>query len=131
MGSSLSHKKFIFNDKFDRNFLFSMYEDDYPDIVEIFQSCLETFADETPTLRSAYHSGDLALLRKTVHKLKPVFGFAGLPGREAEAAAFELQLSQAASVAAIENEYHEFVNAVSASSDTIRAEIPRLISFIS
>ena len=43
MNGTNGHKKFKFNEKIDEDWLYSLYEDDYTYIAEVFNSGIESF----------------------------------------------------------------------------------------
>src|SRR5690606_37112033 len=71
-------KRFIFNDKIDHEFLFNLYEDDLQYLIQVFETSLESLGQELQSLYEAYEHSDLTNIKKTIHKIKPVFGFTGL-----------------------------------------------------
>jgi HPt (histidine-containing phosphotransfer) domain-containing protein len=77
--NSTEHKTFIFNDKIDKDLLNSLYEDDFPYMEEIFSITLTQLKPDLVILKTAYEKGDWSGLQKAVHKIKPSFGFVGLP----------------------------------------------------
>src|SRR4030095_11856042 len=97
MIQSNSSKKFIFNEKIDGDYLHSLYEDDYQYIEEIFATTLTHFDNDLSAVREAYSAGDVATLKKAVHKIKPTFGFVGLTSIQQLCAAFEDICQKAAS----------------------------------
>lgn len=71
------HKKFIFNDNIDSEFLFSLYEDDFPYIEEIFLTTINQVNSVVAEIPGAFESKNIQELRRMVHKIKPAFGFTG------------------------------------------------------
>ena len=89
MEDPLLHKKFIFNDNIDTEFLFSLYEDDFSYIEEIFKATIhqvKTVIDEIP---GAFANKDIEKLRTIVHQIKPAFGFTGFLTMENACKEFE------------------------------------------
>ena len=82
MSNQAEHNTFIFNDKIDRELLFSLYEDDFPYMEEIFSITLSQIKPHISQLKAAFESGDKEELRKSAHKLKPSFGYVGLPAMQ-------------------------------------------------
>ena len=52
-------KKFIFNEKLDSEYLYSLYEDDYQYIQEIFQTTLTHFYEDYNSIRTAFEANNL------------------------------------------------------------------------
>src|SRR5687768_16802093 len=126
MKHPLDHKKFIFNKKMDSAFLFSLYEEEYADIKDIFQTSLQSINEELVTLQNAYKNRKLDLVKKAAHKIKPVFGFTGLLLLEQKTAHFETLCSTAASVESIKEEFDRLVLSISEGKSIIEHEYKRL-----
>lgn len=73
------HKEFIFNKSIDEESLRSLYEYDYLYIEEIFRLTLQDLEPEIGNALTHYLSKDFIALRRTIHKIKPSFGFVGMP----------------------------------------------------
>jgi len=78
MDGGFSCEKYKFNDKIDVRFLHSLYEEDYPYIEEVFGTTLKELTNSQLQVDEAFIAGDIAGLKKYVHKIKPSFGFVGL-----------------------------------------------------
>lgn len=89
MSTNKKSNLFVFNEKIDSSFLFSLYEDDYAYMEEIFSITVEQLALDVPLVKTAFEQGQLADLQKSVHKLKPSFGFVGLTDLQQECKLFE------------------------------------------
>lgn len=59
--------------------MISLYEDDFVYMEEIFSITLTQLKPDIIVLKTAFETGDQAGLQKAVHKIKPSFGFVGLP----------------------------------------------------
>jgi HPt (histidine-containing phosphotransfer) domain-containing protein len=106
MNDNFLRKKFVFNDKIDSEYLFSLYEDDFLYIEEIFKTTLDQLNTVVPEVQVAFNSGDINGLKRLVHKIKPAFGFTGLLETEQACKEFEdacTELTKSNDVAA---EYH-------------------------
>lgn len=80
---------FIFNEKIDSDFIFSLYEDDFTYIEEIFGITLAQLLPDISQVVAAHKSQDREALRKAVHKIKPSFGFVGLLASQESCKKFE------------------------------------------
>jgi len=89
MKDPVLHKKFIFNDNIDSSFLFSLYEDDFQYMEEIFKTTLDQLDQEIPGISTAFNDKDITGLQKIVHKIKPAFGFTGFLSTELACKEFE------------------------------------------
>lgn len=82
-------KKFIFNDKIDGEYLFSLYEDDYAYIEEIFKTTLDQLDTIVSEIPAAFANNDINEVKKRIHKIKPAFGFTGFLETEKNCKEFE------------------------------------------
>lgn len=117
---------FNFNPKIDRDFLISMYEEDYPYISEMFSTTLNQLIPDVEMMKQHFKNGDLVSVRKQVHKVKPAFGFAGLRQTEAVCQEFEDSCLSAASTAALYEQYAVLTSIMDESCELIQQEIERL-----
>lgn len=123
------HKKFIFNSKIDQDWLYSLYEYDYHYILEVFSSSLETLKEELPVLSNAFEANDLEILRRSIHKIKPVFGFVGLNDHQEMCARFENACSSAHNTSNLTMQYIELVELTNEAKAILQEEYNRLTEF--
>jgi HPt (histidine-containing phosphotransfer) domain-containing protein len=124
-----SHKKFIFNEKIDNAFLFSLYEDDYSYITEVFHSALDSFDADLQDLTNAYENANTEGLKKAVHKIKPVFGFTGLLRHQEFMQHFETACESAQSIEDVNTIYDELITTIYEGKKIIEADYKRLVEF--
>lgn len=89
MSGQHSSSIFVFSDKFDAAYIYNMYEDDYLYIESMFKAVLDHFDEDLAAIQNNYGQKDIDLLRKSVHKVRPAFGFAGMPVVQEKCKAFE------------------------------------------
>jgi HPt (histidine-containing phosphotransfer) domain-containing protein len=122
-------KKFIFNEKIDSEYLYSLYEDDYQYIEEIFQTTLAHFDEDYNSIRNAYESNNLLELKKAIHKIKPTFGFVGLPLVQHICKEFEDMCQRTNASSELKSEYQQIVTTLAASKELIATEYNKLKEF--
>jgi HPt (histidine-containing phosphotransfer) domain-containing protein len=120
---------FIFNPKIDRDFIISMYEDDYPYIAEVFATTLGQLIPDIGMVKNAFTNRDLESLRKLVHKIKPAFGFAGLRDTEALCQQFEDNCLSVSSTEALAGRYRALIISLDESCVIIQQEIEKLKAY--
>ena len=120
---------FIFNRQIDRDFIISMYEEDYAYISEVFETTLNQLIPDIAILKKAYTNGDLESLRKQVHKIKPAFGFAGLRDTEAICQQFEDDCISAGSTETLGDRYGTLIKLLDESCIIIQQEIEKLKAY--
>jgi HPt (histidine-containing phosphotransfer) domain-containing protein len=127
-GSNFS-KKFIFNEKIDSDYLYSLYEDDYQYIEEIFETTLTHFDEDYNSIRTAFEANNLLELKKAIHKIKPTFGFVGLPLVQHICKEFEDSCQRATASNELITEYQQIVTTLADSKDLIASEYNKLKEF--
>ena len=122
MSNQAEHKAFIFNEKIDKELLISLYEDDFLYMEEIFSITIAQLKPDIVHLNSAFESGDLSTLQKAVHKIKPSFGFVGLPVTQELCKQFEDACAAATSIDQVASAYSELSNLIKESVSIIESE---------
>lgn len=129
MSQNSTHNSFIFNQKFDTNFIFSLYEDDFGYIEEIFGITLGQLLPDLEHVEAAHESGDRENLRKAVHKIKPSFGFVGLLSSQEVCKNFEGLCHPDTSAEALETNYNQLWSILLDSKTLITEEYQRIQEF--
>ena len=122
-------KKFIFNEKIDGDYLFSLYADDYPYMEEIFQTTLQHFDDDYETFKSAFASGSLVDLKRASHKIKPTFGFVGLISIQEQVKEFEDLCQKVQHTDELKDDFKQILTTLADSKDIITSEYQKLKAF--
>lgn len=112
-------KKFIFNENIDGDYLYSLYEDDYQYIEEIFATTLLHFDGDLQSLQQAYEAADTTSLKKAIHKIKPTFGFVGMPSLQEICQKFEDICQKAATTDELKAQYLQIVPTLAAGKELI------------
>ncbi len=118
-----------FNPRIDRDFLISMYEEDYGYIAEIFSTTIHQLEPELEVLKQQFAAGDLEATRRLVHKLKPAFGFVGLRDTEALCQQFEIASQSATRVEEVSSLFGNLVVAMGEACSIIKNEIQTLTAY--
>lgn len=129
MSNQTEPKHFIFNNKIDSQVLTDLYEDDYSYMEEIFSITLTQLKGDLIQLKKAFAGEDLAELKKTAHKIKPSFGFVGLPQPQQLCKNFEELCSAANNTREIGNQYLQLENMVEEFIGVIEDDYVRLKDF--
>lgn len=122
-------KNFIFNEKINGDYLFSLYADDYPYIEEVFAVTLQHFDQDFEFIQAAYEGENITDLKKGVHKVKPAFGFVGLTDIQQICAAFEDACQQATDVSALKAGYKNLMASLEEGKLIIASEYRKLKDF--
>jgi hypothetical protein len=131
MNQASVHKKFIFNEKIDQDYLYSLYEEDYHYIAEVFSSSLECFNEELQSFSNAFESSDIPALKKAAHKLKPLFGFTGLLHQQEMMARFEHACMTASNAGNLTMQYIELMEVIKEGKNILQEDYNRLTVFTS
>ena len=131
MNRTNGHKKFKFNEKIDENWLHSLYEDDYAYIAEVFNSGIESFREDLPALTTAFESSDIQALKRSTHKQKPVFGYAGLLFHQEMMARFENACANTSDTSNLTLQYIELLDLIRDGKNILMEDYKRLTDFTS
>jgi HPt (histidine-containing phosphotransfer) domain-containing protein len=129
MGSETLPKQFIFNEKLDKDTLYGLYTDDFLYIEEIFTTTLQHYDADFGAVQLAAENGNIEDLRRAIHKIKPTFGFVGLPQTQAQCKKFEDECAGVTSVTDITKDYTYIKNVLLEARDIIQSEYLRLKAF--
>ncbi|HEU4610288.1 MAG TPA: Hpt domain-containing protein [Chitinophagaceae bacterium] len=129
MNANSSYKTFIFNEKIDSEFLFSMYEDDFPYLEEVFHITLSQLEPDLEQVKQAFEQKDLTGLRKAVHKVKPSFGYTGLLQLQESCRQFEELCDRAGTFEEVMSDYGRLVGNMAESRNIIENEWQKLKKF--
>ncbi len=127
--SDRSTTTFTFSDSIDADYIFNMYEDDYSYIETMFKTVLDHFDADRSGILANFQQNDLELLRKAVHKIKPTFGFVGMPDVLEKCKAFENKCYEVQSIKDIEVNYKDLLNTLEEAHQVIINEHNKLASF--
>ena len=122
MRNQTEHKPFIFNEKFDKELLFSLYEDDFPYMEEIFSITLTQLKPDILQLKAAFEAGITDDIRKSIHKIKPSYGFVGLPAVQELCKQFESECTVAAVANELSPSYQKLIGILDESTNIIESE---------
>ncbi len=120
---------FVFNNKIDAAYIHEMYETDYPYIETIFKTIVDGFDADLAAIQDNYQSGNLDLLRKSVHKVIPTFGFAGMLTVQQKCKEVENKCKTATSIKEIELDLVELIKNLKEAGAIITEDYKKLRSF--
>jgi len=106
-----------------------MYENDYPYIESMFKAVLDHFDEDLAAIQNNYRQKNIELLRRSVHKIRPSFGFAGLPVVQEKCREFENKCQAAKSMNELEIDFQEFIKCLEEAGTVIIEEYKKLKSF--
>ena len=129
MSGQTSVNTLTFSDKIDAAYIYEMYENDYPYIQTIFKAILDGYDEDLAAIHDNYQKKDLELLRKSVHKVKPTFGFAGMLMLQEKCREFESTCQAAGSIDEIEMDFWEWIKHLEEAGAIIKEEHKKLKSF--
>lgn len=120
---------FAFGEKIDADYIYNMYEDDYPYIETMFKTVLDHFEEDRGSIVTHYQEGQPEALRKAIHKIKPAFGFVGMPVVLELCKNFENKCYLVQSTDELEPEYKELLSALDDAYLVIVNEHQKLMSY--
>ena len=129
MSGYTSSNTFTFSDKIDAAYIYNMYEHDYPYIESMFKAVLDHFDEDLAAIQHHFEQRDIEQLRRSVHKVRPAFGFAGMPVVQEKCKEFEHKCHVAGSVSELGTDYPELIKCLEEAGTVITEEYKRLKSF--
>ncbi|HEY1870682.1 MAG TPA: Hpt domain-containing protein [Chitinophagaceae bacterium] len=129
MSTNTSSNAFTFSDKFDAAYIYNMYEDDYLYIESMFKVVLDHFDEDLAAIQNNYEQKDIDQLRRSVHKVRPAFGYAGMPVVQEKCKEFENKCMAVKSVSEVETDYYELIKCLEEAGTVISEEHKKLKSF--
>jgi chemotaxis protein histidine kinase CheA len=124
----MSHNnlRYIFSGRFDTDYLQELYDNDLDTIMDIFESSITAITAEVGHAVHHYHNGDLDSLRRVFHKIKPLFGYVGLPSLQEYVHDVENKCAHVNSVEQITPDYERIIGIVSDTVNVLTQELARM-----
>lgn len=129
MSTGNEENSFGFSSELDTAFLKELYGDDLQQAELVFESSLQQIEMDLPVMREQFGAGDVGGLKKTVHKLKPLFGYIGLNPVQEEYSHFEAQCQTAPDAQTLHGDFKRLLESTEAAHRTIETEWMRLQKF--
>lgn len=120
---------FSFNKRLDSKHLYSLYGNDYIWIQEIFRIAYDNFPADLSAVRLAWDARDMDELKRSVHKIKPTFGFIGLPGLQQTCKDLEMLIAQDVSTSELHNQLQTLLTQCDECAEILGQELSRLIKY--
>lgn len=128
MSELTSDKAFLFNEPIDGRYLTELYAGDYVMIEETFSDVLDEYDTLVAKVCEAYQAEDVATLKSTVHKVKPLFGFVGLLSIQSQCLQFEKGCEQG-SFSAVAADFAPLKSSLLQAKSIIETERDRLRAY--
>jgi HPt (histidine-containing phosphotransfer) domain-containing protein len=129
MSNQALSNEFIFNEQIDKDYIYSLYADDYVYIEEMFTTTSNYLDPDIESIQLAFSAGNTADLKRAVHKIKPAFGFAGLLAVQETCKSFEDLCQQHSSTDGLSKEYKHLITILKEGKNIIETERKRLKDF--
>jgi len=120
---------FQFDQRIDAGILYSLYENDYLYIEEIFKTTLKHYDEDVEVFEAHHRAGNLEGLKRTAHKIKPVFGFIGMPGVEECCKDFEDKCARTGNIEEIMPGYEKLLHQFKECKKIIEADLQKLSEY--
>jgi len=128
MSELSSDKAFPFSEPIDGRYLTELYAGDYVMIEETFSDVLGEYDTLIGKVCEAHQAEDVATLKSTVHKIKPLFGFVGLLSIQSQCLQFEKACEQG-SFSAVAADFIPLRSSLLQAKSIIAAERDRLRAY--
>lgn len=124
----MSDKTFVFSDAINSQYIIELYAGDYVMIEETFTDVLLEYDGFVQKINTCFRDDDVAALKSSVHKIKPLFGFVGLTDLQALCLQFE-NACQGSSCSGLAADYAVLFEKLIQAKSIIRDEQARLVAF--
>lgn len=118
--------QFQFDRRIDTGILNNLYEKDYLYIEEIFRTVLKHYDEDVEAFEVHLQAGNLEGLKRTAHKIKPVFGFIGMPGVEDCCKEFEEKCAKTMDLEEIRPDYEKLLTQFKECKKVIETDLKKL-----
>ncbi len=115
-----------FSESFDRQFLADLYGNDSAAAEEIFGSSLLQIREELASVEEKAARGDVEGIRRTFHKIKPLFGYMGLLSIQDFVQQFEDRCRQPATLEDIQTPFENIMEIMREAISRARQEHQKL-----
>jgi hypothetical protein len=119
----------MFSGRFDSSFLSQLYGGDMDSAREIFDTSVHHLSLELKNAINHYENGDLAALRRVFHKIKPLYGYVGLPTLHDHILRFENKCAEVSDITELRYEFEKIISTIGDSLHILRQELGRMRSF--
>ena len=123
---SNNNLRYIFSGRFDTDYLQELYENDMDTMVEIFESSIYSITSEINSSVHHYHNGDVESVRRVFHKIRPLFGYVGLPSLQEYVHDFENKCSVVSEMEQLTNDYERIIGIISDTVNVLAQELSRM-----
>ena len=120
---------YMFSGRFDSAYLSDLYGGDLDTAMERFESSINHIAIELNIAVSRFNSGDPEALRRVFHKMKPLFGYVGLPALQDYVQRFEQRCYDVKHIEELRKEYEDITSVIGDTLSMLRQELYRMQSF--
>ncbi len=129
MSNQALSNHFIFNEEIDKDYIYSLYADDYVYIEEMFTTTANCLDPDIESIQVAFSAANTTDLKRAVHKIKPAFGFAGLLAIQDACKNFEDRCLETASTEDLSQDYKKLISILKEGKNIIDTERKRLKDF--
>ncbi len=120
---------FQFDQRIDPDTLYSLYENDYLYIEEIFKTTLKHYDTDVEAFESCYSGENLEGLKRIAHKMKPVFGFIGMLDVQECCNDFEDKCTKTGDIKEIISDYEKLLRQFREVKKIIEADLQKLSEY--
>lgn len=120
---------FQFDQRIDAGTLYSLYENDYLYIEEIFKTTLKHYDEDVEAFEAHRHASNIEGLKRTAHKIKPVFGFIGMLWVQDCCQDFEDKCAKTGDIEELIHEYEKLLHQFNECKKIIEADLQKLSEY--
>ena len=129
MNSRANDKDFVFNNRFNSQYISELYDGDYILIEETFTDVTGEYGPMLQNVYLCYRAGDIPALKSAVHKIKPLLGYVGLTTFQFECQKFEDNCQQE-SFPSLHDDFARLSSGLATAKSWIEEEKTRLTAYV-
>lgn len=129
MNSRANDKDFVFNNRFNSQYISELYDGDYILIEETFTDVAGEYGPMLQNVYLCYRAGDIPALKSAVHKIKPLLGYVGLTTFQSECQKFEDNCQQE-SFPSLHDDFARLSSGLATAKNWIEEEKTRLTAYV-
>lgn len=120
---------FVFDARLDSKHLYSLYGNDYTWVLEIFRIAHTHFPADRQAIEDAWNKKDMDALKRSIHKIKPTFGFVGMPALQQLCKQVETLLAQTVDLSERHDEVTGLLTQCRECGEVLQQELTRLMEY--
>lgn len=122
----MGNELFVFDNRLDTEYLESIYEGDKEYAAVVFEQFILSYPEQLKEIEDNYASGNVALYKSSIHKIKATFSFVGLTILTNKAEVIEKNCTEHTDTNMLSHLHLDFIKTSAELISIVEAELVRL-----